>query len=183
MRVLASTGRLPGAARPAGARRRPTTGAVAPPRAGEKGLQWRLTSNLILGLEKALVAASDRQERSSPYLQGTEGPAKGGAWGPGGWGQAKDAGSECSGALAAGLVHCTASAPPLPCASPGNFAPVADELHQMELEVVEGALPAALDGAFLRNGPNPALPATGGYHWWVALVGRGMAARAMQACI
>jgi carotenoid cleavage dioxygenase len=36
----------------------------------------------------------------------------------------------------------------------GNYAPVADELSQEGLPV-EGAIPADLDGWYLRNGPNP----------------------------
>lgn len=39
------------------------------------------------------------------------------------------------------------------------------QVYQSELEVIEGALPADLSGAFLRNGPNPKLPVEGGYHW------------------
>ena len=45
-----------------------------------------------------------------------------------------------------------------------NFGPVRAELHQQDLEV-EGHLPAALNGAFARNGPNPYHAPTGGYHW------------------
>ena len=36
----------------------------------------------------------------------------------------------------------------------GNYAPVADELTEYDL-AVEGAIPAELDGWYLRNGPNP----------------------------
>ncbi len=36
----------------------------------------------------------------------------------------------------------------------GNYAPVADELTDFDLSV-EGAIPAELDGWYLRNGPNP----------------------------
>ncbi len=36
----------------------------------------------------------------------------------------------------------------------GNYAPVADELTEYDLPV-EGAIPAELDGWYLRNGPNP----------------------------
>lgn len=36
----------------------------------------------------------------------------------------------------------------------GNYAPVADELTDFDL-TVEGAIPADLDGWYLRNGPNP----------------------------
>jgi hypothetical protein len=47
----------------------------------------------------------------------------------------------------------------------GNFAPVDEERYSPALPV-EGALPLELDGAFLRIGPNPALPPVGGYHWF-----------------
>lgn len=36
----------------------------------------------------------------------------------------------------------------------GNYAPVADELTEFDLEV-DGAIPGELDGWYLRNGPNP----------------------------
>lgn len=45
----------------------------------------------------------------------------------------------------------------------GNYAPVEDELTEYDLEV-EGVIPAALDGWYLRNGANPRTP-TG--HWFV----------------
>lgn len=44
----------------------------------------------------------------------------------------------------------------------GNYAPVPDELTAFDLPV-EGAIPAELDGWYLRNGPNPR-DATG--HWF-----------------
>ena len=44
----------------------------------------------------------------------------------------------------------------------GNYAPVADELTEYNLPV-DGAIPAELDGWYLRNGPNPRT-ATG--HWF-----------------
>lgn len=44
----------------------------------------------------------------------------------------------------------------------GNYAPVADELTENTLSV-EGAIPADLDGWYLRNGPNPR---TAGGHWF-----------------
>ncbi|XP_074283400.1 putative carotenoid cleavage dioxygenase 4, chloroplastic [Silene latifolia] len=44
-----------------------------------------------------------------------------------------------------------------------NFAPV-DELPPTECEVVEGALPSCLDGAYIRNGPNPQFLPRGPYH-------------------
>ncbi|EHB57631.1 9-cis-epoxycarotenoid dioxygenase [Mycolicibacterium rhodesiae JS60] len=44
----------------------------------------------------------------------------------------------------------------------GNYAPVPDELSEHDLPV-EGAIPAELDGWYLRNGPNPR-EATG--HWF-----------------
>lgn len=37
----------------------------------------------------------------------------------------------------------------------GNYAPADDELTEFDLPVVEGAIPAELDGWYLRNGPNP----------------------------
>src|SRR5688572_15703434 len=53
----------------------------------------------------------------------------------------------------------------------GNFGPVREELTVTELEGT-GAIPAQLDGRYLRNGPNPVVdpdPAT--YHWFM---GSGM---------
>jgi carotenoid cleavage dioxygenase-like enzyme len=46
----------------------------------------------------------------------------------------------------------------------GNFAPVASE-DDFELEVV-GEIPAAIRGAFYRNGPNPQFEPRGFYHWF-----------------
>lgn len=45
-----------------------------------------------------------------------------------------------------------------------NFAPVADELPPTECEVVHGSLPPCLDGAYIRNGPNPQFLPRGPYH-------------------
>ena len=48
----------------------------------------------------------------------------------------------------------------------GNYAPVTDELTELDLAVT-GTIPAELDGRYLRNGPNPRHrhdPAT--YHWF-----------------
>ncbi|HEY8924806.1 MAG TPA: carotenoid oxygenase family protein [Polyangia bacterium] len=45
----------------------------------------------------------------------------------------------------------------------GPFAPVTEELTVSDL-VVEGELPPALDGTFLRNGPNPSRGPSP--HWW-----------------
>lgn len=39
------------------------------------------------------------------------------------------------------------------------------EVLEQGLEVLEGALPADLAGAYVRTGPNPKLPVEGGYHW------------------
>lgn len=44
-----------------------------------------------------------------------------------------------------------------------NFAPV-DELPPTECPVVEGSLPPSLDGAYIRNGPNPQFLPRGPYH-------------------
>jgi carotenoid cleavage dioxygenase-like enzyme len=45
----------------------------------------------------------------------------------------------------------------------GQYEPVADERHDVALEV-EGELPAGLRGAYLRNGPNAFFPPPGRYH-------------------
>jgi carotenoid cleavage dioxygenase len=45
----------------------------------------------------------------------------------------------------------------------GNYAPVAGEVTAQDLEV-EGQIPKALDGMFLRNGPNPQFEPPGRYH-------------------
>ncbi|KAL0297444.1 UNVERIFIED_CONTAM: putative carotenoid cleavage dioxygenase 4, chloroplastic [Sesamum radiatum] len=45
----------------------------------------------------------------------------------------------------------------------GNFAPV-DELPPTPCEVVEASLPSCLDGAYIRNGPNPRFIPPGPYH-------------------
>ncbi|KAK0598154.1 hypothetical protein LWI29_032122 [Acer saccharum] len=44
-----------------------------------------------------------------------------------------------------------------------NFAPV-DELPPTECEVIQGSLPPCLDGAYIRNGPNPQYLPRGPYH-------------------
>ncbi|KAJ4710352.1 Carotenoid cleavage dioxygenase [Melia azedarach] len=44
-----------------------------------------------------------------------------------------------------------------------NFGPV-DELPPTECEVIEGSLPSCLDGAYIRNGPNPQYYPRGPYH-------------------
>lgn len=45
----------------------------------------------------------------------------------------------------------------------GNFAPV-NELPPTACEVAEGSLPTCLDGAYIRNGPNPHYTPRGPYH-------------------
>ncbi|KAG9139982.1 hypothetical protein Leryth_010508 [Lithospermum erythrorhizon] len=45
-----------------------------------------------------------------------------------------------------------------------NFSPVLDELPPTECEILEGSLPSALDGAYIRNGPNPQFLPKGPYH-------------------
>ena len=52
----------------------------------------------------------------------------------------------------------------------GNFAPVPDELTVSELAIT-GAVPAALEGRFIRTGPNPIAPDPATHHWFV---GEGM---------
>ena len=46
----------------------------------------------------------------------------------------------------------------------GNFAPVRSE-DDFDLEIV-GQIPAAISGAFYRNGPNPQFEPRGDYHWF-----------------
>ncbi|CAL1373860.1 unnamed protein product [Linum trigynum] len=45
----------------------------------------------------------------------------------------------------------------------GNFSPV-DELPPTECHVIHGSLPPCLDGAYIRNGPNPQYLPRGPYH-------------------
>ncbi|CAI0410156.1 unnamed protein product [Linum tenue] len=45
----------------------------------------------------------------------------------------------------------------------GNFSPV-DELPPTECHVIHGSLPPCLDGAYIRNGPNPQFHPRGPYH-------------------
>jgi len=48
----------------------------------------------------------------------------------------------------------------------GNFAPVTSEVTAFDLEVI-GAIPAELEGRYLRNGPNPVTVAEPeGHHWF-----------------
>lgn len=46
-----------------------------------------------------------------------------------------------------------------------NFAPIEDEIDVGELKVT-GAIPPALSGLYLRNGPNPMFEPLGDYHWF-----------------
>ncbi|WP_157220595.1 8'-apo-carotenoid 13,14-cleaving dioxygenase [Flavisphingomonas formosensis] len=48
----------------------------------------------------------------------------------------------------------------------GIHRPMSVELTLNELEV-EGVIPAALDGRYLRIGPNPVVPDPVGYHWFI----------------
>ena len=54
----------------------------------------------------------------------------------------------------------------------GNFAPVSEEHVQVPVKVVEGELPAGLDGAFCRNGPNPIISQQKKRYHWVSIVVR-----------
>jgi carotenoid cleavage dioxygenase-like enzyme len=47
----------------------------------------------------------------------------------------------------------------------GPFAPTYDEHDHAELAVT-GRIPAALDGVFMRNGPNPYFAPLGAHHWF-----------------
>src|SRR5512145_1579190 len=46
----------------------------------------------------------------------------------------------------------------------GPFAPVADESVWTDLPLVKGAIPADLNGVYLRAGPNPRFEPLGRYH-------------------
>jgi carotenoid cleavage dioxygenase len=48
----------------------------------------------------------------------------------------------------------------------GNYGPVPDETTSFDLPV-NGALPAELNGRYLRIGPNPYAPPQGEYHWFL----------------
>lgn len=52
----------------------------------------------------------------------------------------------------------------------GNFAPVPDEIDAVDL-VITGALPASLEGRYIRTGPNPIAADPSNHHWFV---GEGM---------
>ncbi|MDP3676946.1 MAG: carotenoid oxygenase family protein [Novosphingobium sp.] len=47
----------------------------------------------------------------------------------------------------------------------GIHRPMEEELTLTELDV-EGQIPAALDGSYMRTGPNPFAPDPAGYHWF-----------------
>ena len=50
----------------------------------------------------------------------------------------------------------------------GNFAPVAEEVNNIQLQVVDGKIPRDIEGLFLRVGPNP-IPHhidRRDYHWF-----------------
>ena len=51
----------------------------------------------------------------------------------------------------------------------GNFAPVSEEHVRVPVKVVEGELPATLDGAFCRNGPNPIAEVQKKRYHWVSI--------------
>ena len=70
--------------------------------------------------------------------------------------------------MSAKLNDLVQNAPLLPEDNPvllGNFAPVADELTLVNLEVI-GTVPPELNGTLLRDGPNPVNPQAN-HHWFV----------------
>ncbi|PXX60911.1 carotenoid cleavage dioxygenase [Nocardia tenerifensis] len=48
----------------------------------------------------------------------------------------------------------------------GMYAPTAEEITAPNLPVLQGELPADLDGVYVRNGPNPQFAPIGRYHWF-----------------
>jgi 8'-apo-carotenoid 13,14-cleaving dioxygenase len=47
----------------------------------------------------------------------------------------------------------------------GVHRPMEEELTLTDL-LVDGAIPTALDGSYMRTGPNPFAPNPAGYHWF-----------------
>jgi carotenoid cleavage dioxygenase len=47
----------------------------------------------------------------------------------------------------------------------GNYGPIRQEVFKAQCEVVEGELPAELDGVYMRNGSNPFYDPYASYHW------------------
>jgi carotenoid cleavage dioxygenase len=47
----------------------------------------------------------------------------------------------------------------------GNYAPVHEEVTVEQLKII-GQLPRALEGMYVRNGPNPQFPPKAKYHWF-----------------
>ena len=64
-----------------------------------------------------------------------------------------------------------AEAPPQSNYTEGNFARVTEEVTAFDLEVI-GEIPAAFEGRYLRNGPNPVVPTDPATSHW--FVGTGM---------
>lgn len=48
----------------------------------------------------------------------------------------------------------------------GPYTPVVSEVTAVDLDVVAGAIPTDLCGAYFRNGPNPVFAPRGLYHWF-----------------
>ena len=50
----------------------------------------------------------------------------------------------------------------------GNFAPIDQEVSESDL-LIEGNLPPALEGVYVRNGPNPHFPpdSPSKHHWYM----------------
>ena len=46
-----------------------------------------------------------------------------------------------------------------------NYAPIREEAFAQNLKV-EGTMPAACNGVFMRVGPNPKYQPSGDYHWY-----------------
>ena len=50
-----------------------------------------------------------------------------------------------------------------------NYAPIREEAFAQNLKV-EGTLPAACNGVFMRVGPNPKYEPSGDYHWYFCYI-------------
>lgn len=47
-----------------------------------------------------------------------------------------------------------------------NYAPIFEEMYAEDLQVLSGSIPAALDGEYVRNGPNPQFDLRGKPYFW-----------------
>ncbi len=125
------------------------------------------SSGLALGTFGSVTGCGDDGSAVDPAGSSTSG----GSTGPGGDSTGIDDGSTGIEGTTSGLDSSSgddaSTGEPTECQADwwlcGNFGPV-EEFEAFDLEV-QGTLPAALDGLYLRNGPNPMLGET--VHWFL----------------